>query len=161
MRPPTTDDSPPTGGIEPGEPDASHGLSADPLDDDTWLERRDRLSRRLKEQRRRMPDLAETDRGAGNMNGMAQGLRIASEFIGGILVGAALGYGVDRLFDTTPFGLIFFLLVGFAAGVLNVIRGVSTPGGKAAAEKQHASVPTTAPKAGMAPANPADEDDYA
>ena len=161
MRPPKTDVSPPTGGIEPGEPDASRGLAADPLESDAWLDRRDRLSRRLKEQRRRMPDLAETDRGSGDMNGMAQGLKIASEFIGGILVGAAIGYGFDRLFGTTPFGLIFFLLVGFAAGVLNVIRGVSTPGEKAAAEKQRASVPTNGPKAGMAPANPVEEDDQA
>lgn len=155
----TTDDSQPTGGTEPGEPDASRGLSADPLDDDTWLERRDRLSRRLKEQRSRMPEQSESASGSGNMSGMAQGLKIASEFIGGILVGAAIGYGVDRLFGTTPFGLIFFLLVGFAAGVLNVIRGVSMPGEKPAAGGQPPSSPPHGQKAGPAPAVRLDEDD--
>ncbi|MBB3949623.1 AtpZ/AtpI family protein [Aureimonas jatrophae] len=54
--------------------------------------------------------------------GMAEGFKIASEFIAGIVVGAVIGYGIDQLFGTTPFGLIVFLLFGFAAGVLNVVR---------------------------------------
>lgn len=58
---------------------------------------------------------------------MAQGFKIASEFVAGVLVGAAIGYGVDRLFGTLPFGLIFFLLIGFAAGVLNVVRSAGKP----------------------------------
>ena len=33
-----------------------------------------------------------------------------------------MGWGFDRLLSTSPFGLIVFLLLGFAAGVLNVIR---------------------------------------
>ncbi len=56
------------------------------------------------------------------VKGMAEGFKIASEFIAGIVVGAVIGYGIDQLFGTTPFGLIVFLLLGFAAGVLNVIR---------------------------------------
>jgi len=63
----------------------------------------------------------EPDR-AGSMKGMAEGLKIASEFIAGVVVGVAIGYGIDQLFGTSPFGLIVFLLLGFAAGVLNVIR---------------------------------------
>ena len=159
MRLPTPDAPPPTGGEEPGEPDAGHGMAADPLDDDAWLERRDRLSRRLKERRRRMPDLSGKPGGSGNMNGMAQGLKIASEFIGGILVGAAIGYGIDRLFGTTPFGLIFFLLIGFAAGVLNVIRGVSTPGETAAADARQAVTETTGPVGTRAASRISDDDD--
>ncbi len=63
----------------------------------------------------------------GSMQGMAQGLKIASEFIAGVVVGAVIGYGVDQVFGTSPFGLIVFLLFGFAAGVLNVIRSASQP----------------------------------
>ena len=127
MRGMKSDDSPPTGGDETGAPDASRVMAVDPLDDDAWLERRDRLSRRLKEQRKRVPQADEATGRSGSMNGVAQGLKIASEFIAGILVGAAIGYAIDRLFGTTPFGLIVFLMIGFAAGVLNVIRGVSGP----------------------------------
>src|ERR1700731_3229624 len=35
---------------------------------------------------------------------------------------AVFGWGFDRLLSTSPFGLIVFFLLGFAAGVLNVIR---------------------------------------
>ena len=53
---------------------------------------------------------------------MAMGFRLSSELIAGVLVGALMGWGFDRLLSTSPFGLIVFVLVGFAAGVLNVIR---------------------------------------
>jgi ATP synthase protein I len=54
--------------------------------------------------------------------GMAKALRLSSEFIAGVVVGGALGWFIDRLAGTTPFGLIVFLLLGFGAGVLNVMR---------------------------------------
>ena len=53
---------------------------------------------------------------------MAMGFRLSSELIAGVLVGALMGWGFDRLLSTSPFGLIVFVLVGFSAGVLNVIR---------------------------------------
>ena len=52
----------------------------------------------------------------------AWAFRLASEFVAGVLVGAALGWGLDRVAGTSPWGLIGFLLLGFAAGVLNVVR---------------------------------------
>lgn len=56
-------------------------------------------------------------------HGMAQALKLSSEFIAGVAVGAGLGWFVDYLFGTSPWGLIVLLLLGFAAGVLNVLRG--------------------------------------
>ena len=53
---------------------------------------------------------------------MAIGLRLSSELVAGVLVGAVLGWGFDRLLATSPWGLIVFLLLGFAAGVINVVR---------------------------------------
>ena len=53
---------------------------------------------------------------------MAVGLRLSSELVAGVLVGAALGWGFDRLLSTSPLGLIVFLLLGFTAGVINVMR---------------------------------------
>ncbi len=53
---------------------------------------------------------------------MAVGLRLSSELVAGVLVGAALGWGFDRLLSTSPWGLIVFLLLGFTAGVINVMR---------------------------------------
>ena len=96
--------------------------------DAEWETRRSELSRQLAEQRGRIePDYVPPDR-SRSMQGAAEGLKIASEFVAGILVGAAIGYLIDSLAGTSPFGLIVFLMLGFVAGVLNVIRSVSGKG---------------------------------
>lgn len=59
---------------------------------------------------------------AGEVNGMGRAFRLASEFTAAIIVGGALGFGVDKLFGSAPWGMIILLLLGFLAGVLNVIR---------------------------------------
>jgi ATP synthase protein I len=41
---------------------------------------------------------------------------------GAIIVGALLGYGVDTFVHTSPWGLVTGLTLGFAAGVVNVVR---------------------------------------
>ena len=56
---------------------------------------------------------------------MARGLRLSSELIAGVVAGAVIGWGFDRLLSTSPWGLIVFFLLGFAAGVFNVVRSVS------------------------------------
>ncbi|WP_068080850.1 AtpZ/AtpI family protein [Polycladidibacter stylochi] len=61
---------------------------------------------------------AGTSAGAG----LAQAWKISSEFVAGVLVGAALGWAIDSWLGTKPWGLIVFLLLGFAAGILNVLR---------------------------------------
>jgi ATP synthase protein I len=54
--------------------------------------------------------------------GMAQALRMSSEFAAGVIVGAGLGWFFDYVLGTSPWGLIVFLMLGFAAGVLNILR---------------------------------------
>ena len=46
-----------------------------------------------------------------------------------MLVGAGIGWLLDRWLGISPWGMIVFLLLGFAAGVLNVMRaaGVVRP----------------------------------
>jgi ATP synthase protein I len=53
---------------------------------------------------------------------MARGFRLSTELVAGVLVGAGIGWLIDRWVGTTPLGMIVFLLLGFAAGVLNVMR---------------------------------------
>ena len=63
--------------------------------------------------------------------GYALAVKLSSEFIAGVVVGVILGYMFDRFLGTSPWGLIVFLLLGFCAGVLNVLRstgGVAQPG---------------------------------
>src|SRR6202035_3448711 len=60
--------------------------------------------------------------GAARASAMARGFQLSSELIAGVVVGALIGWGFDRLLSTSPFGLIVFFLIGFTAGVVNVIR---------------------------------------
>lgn len=59
---------------------------------------------------------------SGDRTAMARGLRLSSELVAGVLVGAGLGWLIDRWLGISPLGLIVFLLLGFAAGVVNVMR---------------------------------------
>jgi ATP synthase protein I len=71
-----------------------------------------------------------------DMSAMSRGLRLGSEFIAAILVGAGIGYLLDMWLKTSPWLLLVMVLVGFAAGVLNVVRS--------AAEINRAAPPPTA-----------------
>lgn len=90
-----------------------------------WDARRRVLSDRLERHAARSAAERDGMRAPGRYEGVAQGLRLASEFVAGVLVGAGIGYLLDRFAGTSPFGLIFFLLVGFAAGVVNMLRAMS------------------------------------
>ncbi len=57
-----------------------------------------------------------------NASSMAQAMKLSSEFVAGIVVGAVLGWFFDRVLGTNPWGLIIFLFLGFGAGTLNVLR---------------------------------------
>ena len=59
---------------------------------------------------------------ATTASGYARGFRLSSELVGGVLVGAGLGWLIDRVLGISPWGFIVFLLLGFVAGVLNVMR---------------------------------------
>jgi ATP synthase protein I len=54
--------------------------------------------------------------------GYSQALKLSSEFVAAVIVGAMIGYLFDLVLPTKPWGLIVFLLLGFCAGVLNVLR---------------------------------------
>ncbi len=59
---------------------------------------------------------------AASMPGAAWAFRLAADFIGGIALGALLGWGFDHFLGTSPWGLIGWILVGFLVGTLNVMR---------------------------------------
>src|SRR3954449_4689968 len=67
---------------------------------------------------------------AARASAMALGFRLSSELVAGVVVGAAIGWGFDRLLSTSPFGFIVFLLLGFVAGVVNVVRSAGVASGK-------------------------------
>ncbi|UGY11244.1 MULTISPECIES: AtpZ/AtpI family protein [unclassified Phyllobacterium] len=62
------------------------------------------------------------DKGTETASGVAQAVKLSSEFIAGVLAGAGLGWLADRFLGTSPWGLIVLLLLGFCAGTLNILR---------------------------------------
>ncbi len=90
--------------------------------DDLDRRRRD-LERAIAAKRPDKPSVGGGDAGrSGGLGGFGVALRLSSEFIAGVLVGAGIGWLIDRLAGTSPWGLIVFLLLGFGAGILNVLR---------------------------------------
>ena len=101
----------------------------DPPDDDAALRARlDALSGKLKAQRPEAAAAARPNSPPPSDNfasGMSMGLRAGSEFVDAILVGGAIGWGLDWALKTKPAFTIVFFLLGVAAGVWNVIRATS------------------------------------
>ncbi|MBD1547564.1 AtpZ/AtpI family protein [Roseibium aggregatum] len=97
-------------GTDPLEGASESGLS----------KRRAQLDRKLKDLH--VAEQAAVQKSHRSATGYAQAVKISSEFIAGVLVGAGIGWVADEWLGTSPFGLIVFLLLGFAAGVLNVMR---------------------------------------
>ncbi len=59
---------------------------------------------------------------AADPSAIARGFRLSVELVAGVLVGAGIGWLLDRWLGISPWGMIVFLLLGFSAGVLNVMR---------------------------------------
>ena len=58
----------------------------------------------------------------GGMSPLGLGLRVGIELVSALVVAVAIGYGLDALFGTRPILMAVFVLLGGAAGVLNVWR---------------------------------------
>jgi len=48
--------------------------------------------------------------------------RMVIELVAGLLIGFGMGWGLDKLFGTTPIFIVLFIGFGFAAGVKTVLR---------------------------------------
>ncbi len=108
------------------------GKAGAPLSDAELARRLNRLSHELDAERQERAAAERTSRSGGTDYGQA--FRLASEFVAGVLVGAALGWGLDKVAGTSPGGLIGLLLLGFCAGVMNVVRAANRRSRKAAAK---------------------------
>jgi len=97
-----------------------------PTDEAALSERLRRLGDRLDRiGTGRAKDTDPAPRPRADTSGFARGFRLSTEFVASVLLGALVGWLLDRWFRVSPWGLIVFLLVGFAAGVLNVMRAAS------------------------------------
>jgi ATP synthase protein I len=80
--------------------------------------------------RQRVSEKVETVSGPrSDPSALARGFRLSTELVAGVLVGAFIGWALDRWLGISPWGMIVFLLLGFAAGVINVMRAAGVSSG--------------------------------
>ena len=100
-----------------------NGPDRRPSDEADLSARLRRLGDRLDQVRASQPSESTPDASpAPDRSGMARGLRLSSELVAGVLVGGAIGYALDYWLGIRPWGFIVFVLLGFAAGMLNLLR---------------------------------------
>jgi len=116
--------------------DDAHGNGDQASSDEAALSARlgslDQRLSELRDSRKIRTDQPGTESGdsAARASAMALGFRLSSELVAGVAVGAVIGWGFDRLLSTSPFGLIVFFLLGFVAGVVNVVRSAGVASGR-------------------------------
>jgi ATP synthase protein I len=117
-----------------------------PAQREAFQRRSDALGQRLGEVKaRRTPVHSEDARARGQAFGNA--FRFAAELVVGVGVGGFIGWALDRWLGTAPWLLVLFVILGFAAGMMNVIRGAQ----KAQAEAEASQL--------AAPSVPDDDED--
>jgi ATP synthase protein I len=75
------------------------------------------------DQRLAAAEAAQARRTSGDSHqAMAQGYRFVGEVVGGVLMGAGLGWLADRFITPAPLGLVFGLLAGSALSIFVAVR---------------------------------------
>ncbi|HZS64778.1 MAG TPA: AtpZ/AtpI family protein [Xanthobacteraceae bacterium] len=98
------------------------GNGTSPDDEAALSARLKRLGERLDEHARHSAEDSPGPSLGADTSAIARGFRLSTELVAGVLVGAVFGWLLDRWLGTSPWGLIVLLLLGFTAGVLNVMR---------------------------------------
>jgi ATP synthase protein I len=63
-----------------------------------------------------------TGGGPQDQSAYGEAFKFAAELVVGVVVGGGLGWLLDRQFGTAPWLMIVLVILGFAAGLLNVVR---------------------------------------
>ena len=69
------------------------------------------------------------ERPKSDSSAIGQAFRYSAEFVSGVIAGGIVGWLIDHLFGVSPWGLIICIILGFCAGMLNLLRaaGVAKP----------------------------------
>jgi ATP synthase protein I len=95
----------------------------------------ERLKERLKNLEHKL-DLRESghanlsdEESARRGSALSKAFQLAVELVAGVFVGGLIGWALDGWLGTSPLFLLVFLLLGIAAGFLNVIRAARAMSG--------------------------------
>jgi ATP synthase protein I len=112
-----------------------------PEDRDAFHQRSDAIGKRLGKVKARRTPVQMVD-GRARSEAFARAFRFVADLLVGVGVGGFLGWVLDRQLGTAPWLLVLLVVVGFAAGLLNVVRAAQ----KAQAEALSAQLAAPAVK---------------
>ncbi len=98
----------------------------------------DEFSDRLDAARKSSANDTENDKSGGRGQSLGRGFRLASELLAAMIVGILLGMGIDAVANTSPWGLLAGIFIGFSAGLRNAIAAFKTAGADADDAKENA-----------------------
>ena len=84
----------------------------------------EQIAKRIKKMQKTSGQSTDDEDKSGFVRAYQIGTRVGAELVSGVLVGAGLGYVLAKFFNTQPTLLAVFLILGGAAGFLNVYRFV-------------------------------------
>ncbi len=96
--------------------------AGEPIAEDARI---DALEARLKAARER-EDNRNRPKVQGTDANYRSGNRVLADLLGGILGGSVIGWAIDVLFGTLPWGLLVGLFVGIGVAFRNILRSANT-----------------------------------
>jgi len=79
------------------------------------------VSTRLEIAKKKIADNHKINKGS-NAASLGKALKISTELVAAVAVGATIGFLLDNWFGTKPILIICFFFMGVAAGIINVFR---------------------------------------
>jgi len=79
------------------------------------------ISARLKIAKKNIRDTKENNNGS-NAASLGKAMKISTELVAAVAVGAILGFILDNWFGTKPLLTIIFFIMGVVTGILNVFK---------------------------------------
>ena len=108
---------------DPADDRGSGGRRISPEDEAAYRGRISELGGRLDKVKAEHDAAAQADLDAEMRGrGMTYGMRMAAELVAAVIVGGLIGYALDSWLGSKPWLFLLFFMLGFAAGVLNVVR---------------------------------------
>ncbi|MBM6592646.1 AtpZ/AtpI family protein [Microvirga pudoricolor] len=107
----------------PNERNGDNGRNSNGSDDADLTARMRSLDARLDQATaQRAKTEPRAARPKSDSTALGQALRLSAEFVSGVVAGGIVGWLVDYLLGSSPWGLIVCIILGFCAGMLNLMR---------------------------------------
>lgn len=106
------------------ESDEKHVSLSDDENETETRKRLEALEKRIGLAKKRQQDQNKPAKHVqfGGSEKIGRALRLPVEFGSGVLVGMGLGWLVDHFLGSSPWGMVVFVIIGFCAGLLNLLR---------------------------------------